>query len=164
MRNPFKTSLFICAVFLFLPQANAETYFLKIEQQGTPSQETFLQTCSAKTSPCTFMIPVELEKGKTKNIAVVMRIKESPYIYLQFYWDQDLLGTNNFREEYYTLLAGSKNAKTDPKIIELYAPLSSAQKPAKNELVMKYSDKPIANLKATAVLAKEKEEENTGSR
>lgn len=157
MKTPFKTALFICAVFLFSPQANAETYFLRIEQPDTQSHETFLQTCSAKTSPCTFMIPVALEKGKTKNIAVVMRIKESPYIYLQFYWDQDLLGTNNFREEYYTLLAGSKNAKTDARIIELYAPLSIAQKPAKNELVMKYSETPIANLKATAVLTKEKE-------
>lgn len=155
MRNLFKPVLFMCAVFLFSVSVRAETYFLRMEQTGIKGQEIFLQTCSANTSPCTFMIPVVLGAGKTKNIAVVMRIKEAPYIYLQFYWDQALLGTNNFREEYYTLLAGGLDTKTDPKVIKLYAPIPPAQKPERDELVMKYSDKPIANLQVTAIIAKQ---------
>jgi hypothetical protein len=150
MPKILKAILFFCATFLFAHQAKAETYFLKIEQMDTKGQKPFLQTCSPKTSPCTFTIPITFEKGEIKNVTVVMRIKESPYIYLQFYWDQVLLATNNAGEKYYTLLAGTSDAKTDPRIIKIYTPLPAEQTPRKDKLVLKYSEKLITTLRASA--------------
>lgn len=142
---------FVCMGILFPSLANAETYFLKIQQDGENGQETFLQTCTPKTSPCTFMMPVTLPKGGTKNIAVVMRFKESSYIYLQFYWDQVILGTNNFGEEYYAVLAGEPDIKnTDPRTIKLYAPVPTDQKSESGQPVLKSSEELIATLKVVA--------------
>lgn len=157
MQKLFGTIFFLYVMALFLHPAKAETYFMKIEQAGVSGQETSLQTCSAKTSPCTFMIPVVLEKGGTKNIGVVMRIKESPYIYLQFYWDQALLESDNFGEEYYTIFAGTSDTKTDPRIIKLYAPIPPEKKPAKSDPVLKYSGREVAILKVHAIKEKESE-------
>lgn len=152
MSKILKAVLFFCTIFLFVHQAKAETFFLKIEQMDTKGQKPFLQTCSPKTSPCTFTLPVTFEKGEIKNVTVVMRIKESPYIYLQFYWDQVLLATNNAGEKYYTLLAGTSDAKTDPRIIKIYTPLPPEETPRKDKLVLKYSEKLITTLRASAAI------------
>ncbi len=146
---------FLLAVSLCSSPSIAETYFLKISQankEDVESQKTYLQTCATETSPCTFMIPVKLESGEAKNIAVVMRIKESPYIYLQFYWDQSQLATNNSGEAHYTLPAGTKATQTEPRTIQLYKPVHPEQAPPKNNLVLRFSNTPIANLTATATM------------
>ncbi len=144
--------LVFCIIFLFSNLASAETYFLKIEQDDEKGQETFLQTCTPKTSPCTFMMPVTLPKGGTKNIAVVMRFKESPYIYLQFYWDQVLLGDDHSGEGHYTILAGSSDVKVEPRIIRLYVPVPPEKKPESSQPVLKFSDELIATLKVVATI------------
>lgn len=147
--------LVFCAMSLFIHQAKAETYFLTIGQNNNKDSKTFLQTCSAETAPCTFIMPVMFEKGKTKNIAIVMRIKEPPYVYLQFYWDQTQLETNNSGVGHYTLLAGTSDTKTEPRIVGLYAPLPPEQTPKETEPVLKYSEKLISSLKVSAIMTKE---------
>lgn len=151
MKNSFMTPLLFCLIFQFCYPAKAETYFLKIEQSEQKDSKIFLQTCSPETAPCTFMMPITLgKKGGTKNIAVVMRFKESPYIYLQFLWDQVML-----QPEDYMLIAGSVDQTVPPLTLSLYAPVPPDQKPSKNQPVLKSSDTLIASLKISATLTKE---------
>ena len=149
--------LFICLSISFGSMAKADTYFLKIGQVDENEREikSYLQTCSPETSPCTFMMPVLLDKGGSKNIAVVMRFKDAPFITLQFYWDQMLLGTHNGGEDYYRLPAGDSNVKIDPRLVMIYTPLSSTQKPTRGDAVLKFSEQLIATFKVQATVTKE---------
>lgn len=119
--------IFISAISLFAPTAKAETYFLKIQQEGMESQKNFLQTCSRQTSPCTFMMPIQFKRGISKNLLVVIKLKDSsPFTHLQFYWDQTALKTNSSGEDDYKLFTGTPEIKVFPSVIELYQPLTKA--------------------------------------
>lgn len=152
MSPALKYSLLFGAIALFSVAAKAETYFLKIEQTGIKEPESYLQTCSPKTSPCTFTMPITLENGTTKDIAVVMRIKDAPYIRMQFYWDKTLLSTNNSGEDYHTILAGSPTSQASPRDINIYMPIPPEQKPEKGQPVLKYSGDVLTTLKVHATL------------